>query len=197
MLTVEEEIEKMEMIKIDDIPFKYEQTRVYLKRYPIENLSDLLLGIGPMIVLQYFFLKNPRYLVDIEDTVNREYGESMFEHVAGFDFDRQSTEKPSGLCILVRNIIEAYKEGREYDLMPLERLQLAHRVWLKEQDLNHCYHARKIFLKHHKPGEEEKVFGWWPTAEYLEEEENELVKTIKAVEDWDKEHGYDSGQLYI
>jgi len=196
-MTVEEEIEKMKMIKIDDIPFKYEQTRVYLKRYPIDNLRDLLLGIGPMIVLRYFFLKNPRYLVDIEDTVNREYDASMFEHIAGFDFGRYNDGNTNGFCVMVHNIIEAYKNEVPYFVMPVERLKLCVKMWNYETELDHVYFCRQLFLQDHRPGEENKLYGWWPTAEDLKEEENELVKAIKAVEDWDKEHGYDSGQLYI
>lgn len=191
-------IEEMKAIKLDDIPFRYGQTRAYLERYGIEDLCDLLLGQGAGVILQEFFLRNPCYLVDIEDTVNREYNASIFEHVAGFNFGRYNTEKPNGLCIMVRNIIEAYKNKVPYSVMPTERLKLCMKMWGAEELLNRTYTFRQIFLKYHKPGEEDKVCGWHPTAEYLKEKETELVEAVKAVEEWDKEHNYwNGGQLYV
>jgi len=191
-------IEEMKAIKLDDIPFRYSQTRVYLERYGIENLRDLLLGRGVWVILQEFFLRNPCYLVDIEDTVNREYDASMFEHIAGFDFGRHNDSKPNGFCVMVHNIIEAYKNEVPYFVMPTERLELCLKMWNYETELDHVYFYRQLFLQDHKPGEENKVYGWWPTAEYLKEEETKLVEAVKAVEEWDKEHNYwNGGRLYV
>lgn len=188
--------EETNAIKLDDIPFKYGQNRVWLEMAGVENLNDLLYGRGIAVVLNWFFLTHPYYLVDVEDTVNREYGCSMFEHIAGFDFGDYG-EKPTGFCIMVHDIIDAYRAGKEYKMMPLERFKLCLKAWDGEEKLDYGYSIRKIFLKHHKPGEEEKIFGWWPTEEYLKECEAKLMAAINKVEDWDKEHGYDSGQLYI
>lgn len=190
-------IEEMKAIKLDDIPFKYDQTRKYFEMAGVENLCDLLLGQGVWVALSWVFLTNPRYLVDVEDTVNREYGRSMFEHIAGFDFGNSPETKPIGFCIMVHDIIKAYKAGKTYKMMPLERFKLCINVWNAEETLNHCYAVRQIFLKYHKPGEEDKVRGWWPTEKYLEDCEARLMAAIKKVEEWDKEHDYDNGLLYV
>lgn len=190
--------EDTKAIKLDDIPFKYAQNRVWFEMAGAKNLNDMLYGIGSCVVLNWFFLTHPCYLVDVEDTMHREYGCSMLEHISGFDFgnDDITKERPTGFCITVHNIIDAYKAGREYKMMPFERFKLCVKVWSMEDSLNHCHFARELFLKHHKPGEEDKVFGWWPTEEYLKEREAELMAAINKVDEWDKENGYDNGLLY-
>ena len=173
------ELEDMDNITLEDIPFEYEETREYLAKFShINRLSDVVLGFP----LCYDLLDHTKVLVDILDTLKREYNEEPFQHIAGLnEYNDKGLGYYTGMLEIIQETIERYRNlGVEGCIMPWERFKVYAKMWDTEHHLDYMY-----LLRDNKDGQE-----------MLEDAAAQWEDAVKEVRKWDKEHEYGS-KMYV
>ena len=173
------EPEDMDKIKLKDIPFEYEETREYLAKLGCFNsLSDVALHFP----LCYDLLDHTKILVDILDTLKREYNEEPFQHIVGLnEYNDRGMDHYTGMLEIIQETIERYRNsGVEGCVMPWERFKVYTKMWDAEFHLDYMY-----LLRNNKDGQER-----------LEDAARKWEEAVKEVRKWDKEHGYGS-KMYV
>lgn len=169
------ELEDMDKIKLEDIPFEYEETREYLAQLgSFNSLSDVAFHFP----LCYDLLDHTKILVDILDTLKREYNEEPFQHIAGLnEYNDKGMGYYTGMLEIIQETIERYREfGEEGCIMPWERFRVYAKMWDAEHHLDYMY-----LLRDNRDGQE-----------MLENAARKWEEAVKEVRKWDEEHGYGS-----
>ena len=172
------ELEDMDKIKLEDIPFEYEETREYLARLGLNSLSDVALHFP----LCYDLLDHTKVLVDMLDTLKREYNEEPFQHISGLnEYNDKGMGYYTGMLEIIQETIERYRDlGIEGCAMPWERFKVYAKMWDAEHHLDYMY-----LLRDNKDGQE-----------MLEDAARKWEEAVKEVRKWDKEHGYGE-KMYV
>jgi hypothetical protein len=172
------ELEDMDKIKLEDIPFEYEETREYLARLGLNSLSDVALHFP----LCYDLLDHTKILVDILDTLKREYNEEPFQHIVGLnEYNYKGMDYYTGMLEIIQETIERYRNsGVEGCVMPWERFKVYTKMWDAEFHLDYMY-----LLRDNKDGQKR-----------LEDAARKWEEAVEEVRKWDKEHGYGS-KMYV
>lgn len=173
------ELEDMDKIKLEDIPFEYEETREYLAKLGHYNsLSDVVLDFP----LCYDLLVHTKILVDILDTLKREYNEEPFQYIAGLnEYNDKDMGYYTGMLEIIQETIECYRDlGIEGCVMSWERFKVYVKMWDAEHHLDYMY-----LLRDNKDGQER-----------LEDAARKWEEAVEKVRKWDGEHGYGSKIIY-
>jgi hypothetical protein len=169
----------MNNIKLEDIPFEHEETREYLaKLESFHSLSDIAFHFP----LCYDLLDHTKVLVDILDTLKKEYNEEPFQHIVGLnEYNDKDMDYYTGMLEIIQETIERYRSsGVEGCVMPWERFKVYAKMWDAEHHLDYMY-----LLRDNRDGQER-----------LEDAAAKWEEAVEEVRKWDEEHGYGS-KMYV
>lgn len=115
--------EELEKIKVDDIPFRLEQTREYVKMNQGKTAKDVM-----YMLPGYFMVGGAHILRDVWRTFYLNYGHDLMEE-HWREYGRRYWHIITGLGIEQARAIKCFDEGTEFKFMPYELFNLYGDVW--------------------------------------------------------------------
>jgi hypothetical protein len=179
---------EMQEVRVCDIPFQFEETKTYLQKIGYETLWDVV----ARLCFSYDLLQHAKIFTDILDTLKNEYNEDPLRYDTLLNEYKDTLYRSpyTGFLEVVQETVSLYRElGMENTVMPEERFCLCCDMWWSENKLDFIMDEFNI-VKGYKSLQEDV---WEKAKEY----EAEWKASVKAVENWDKEHYWNLGKMYV